>query len=136
MRVTLLMAAALLTCSCRPSPQAREKQPIAKWQRVGSWSGHSGNTQTESFEIGYNLVRIRWRTENEKAASPGTFHVTVNSAVSGRELATAVDQHGAGHDVTYVSVDPHFSYLIIDSSNLDWWVTVEEPALLNPAAPK
>lgn len=130
------MAAALMTSACRPARQAQSKQPIAKWQRVGSWSGHGGNTQTESFEIGYNLVRIRWRTENQKSPGPGTFHVTVNSAVSGRELTTAVDQRGAGQDVTYVSVEPHFSYLIIDSTNLDWWVTVEEPALLDPASPK
>jgi hypothetical protein len=73
--------------------------------------------------------RIRWETRNEQPPGAGTFHVTVNSAVSGRELAAAVDHRGTGHDVAYVGVDPHFSYLVIESSNVDWSVTVEEPAL-------
>ena len=98
------------------------------WRSVGSWSGR-GNAQTDSFDIGFEQCRIKWEARNETAPGVGQLHVTVNSAVSGRELALAVDHKGAGKGVAYVAVDPHFSYLVIESSNVDWSVTVEEPEL-------
>jgi hypothetical protein len=51
----------------------------------------------------------------------------VNSAVSGRPLMLAVDHRGIGRDTVAVTEDPHLFYLVIDSSNLDWSVTAEEP---------
>jgi hypothetical protein len=135
MRITLLLAAALLSCACRSQRRPESKPPRVEWRSVGSWSGH-GNSQTDSFEIGYNDVRLRWVTKNEKPAGTGKFHVTVNSAVSGRELAQAIDTRGNGHGTTYVGVDPHYSYLVIESSNLDWWVSVEEPTVIDQEAPK
>ena len=116
----------LIHSACRSAPKSEPKPAALTWRKVGSWSGH-GNAQTDSFDIGYGQCRIRWETRNENPAGAGTFTVTVNSAVSGRELAAAVDQRGLGHDIVYVAVDPHWSYLIINSSNLDWSVTVEEP---------
>ena len=53
--------------------------------------------------------------------------MTVNSAVSGRELAVAIDHRGTGQGIAYVGVDPHLSYLVIESSKIDWSLTVEEP---------
>jgi hypothetical protein len=131
LRKTLLTALTITTLclwGCRSEPKAEAQSPPLAWQKVGSWSGH-GNAQTDSFDIGMSQCRIRWETRNEKPPGTGTFHVTVNSAVSGRELTAAIDQKGVGHDVAYVGVDPHFSYLVIESSNVDWSVTVEEPAL-------
>ena len=118
----VLITASVATVACR-HPATHKTQVV--WRSVGSWSGH-GDAQTDSFDIGYSDIRIRWETKNEKPAGAGTFRAAVCSAVSGRELVTAVNQKGVGHNVAYVSVDPHWSYLLINSSNLDWAVTVEE----------
>ncbi|HTS47524.1 MAG TPA: hypothetical protein VMH05_06245 [Bryobacteraceae bacterium] len=117
-----LFTASVATVACR-HPARHKMQTV--WRAVGSWSGR-GDAQTDSFDIGYSDVRIRWETNNEKPAGEGTFRAAVCSAVSGRELVTAVNQKGAGHNIAYVSVDPHWSYLLINSKNLDWSVTVEE----------
>lgn len=124
--VVLILAAP--TTACRRDPA--ERKTTVAWRPVGSWSGH-GDAQTDSFDIGFTQVRIRWEARNEKPATKGTLRVTVNSAVSGRELTVAVDHNGPGHDVSYISVEPHWSYLVIDSTNLDWTVTVEEPAVID-----
>jgi hypothetical protein len=120
---------AVFSLACHREHAAERKTKVV-WRPVGSWSGH-GDAQTDSFEIGFTQVRIRWETRNEKPAGQGTLRVTVNSAVSGRDLAVAVDHNGPGHDIDYVAVEPHWSYLVISSKNLDWSVTVEEPAVVD-----
>ena len=135
MRITLLLAAALLSCACRSRQKPEARPTRVEWRSVGSWSGR-GDAQTDSFEIGYTDVRIRWVTKNEKPPGAGKFHVTVNSSVSGRELAQAIDTRGTSHGTTYVAVDPHYSYLLIESSNVDWWVSVEEPTVIDAESPK
>jgi len=123
-----LLALASFFCGCRSERKAEAKPAAMPWQRVATWSGH-GNAQTDSFDIGLDECRIRWETTNAKPAGAGSFHVTVNSAVSGRALVDAVDHKGVGRGLAYVSVDPHFSYLVIESADVDWTVSVEEPAL-------
>jgi len=118
----------LLFEACQQPDHPAEPKTTVTWKKVQSWSGH-GDAQTDSFDIGFTQVRIRWETRNEKPAGSGKFHVTVNSAVSGRELATAVDYNGVGQNIAYISVEPHWSYLVINSSNVDWSVTVEEPSI-------
>jgi hypothetical protein len=127
-KTTIIVLTTAGLCGCRSERKVEAKPSPLAWQKVGAWSGR-GNAQTDSFDIGFSQCRIRWETRNEKPPGEGIFHVTVNSAVSGRELAVAVDHKGTGHDLAYVGVDPHFSYLVIESSNVDWSVTVEEPAL-------
>jgi len=39
---------------------------------------------------------------------------------------TAVDHIGVGRDVAYVSEDPRAFFLVIESSGIDWAVSVEE----------
>ena len=81
--------------------------------------------QTEGF-IGNGSLRVIWETRNEAAPNTGTFEVTVHSGVSGRPLVQAVEQRGVGRGTAYVSEDPRDFYLLVESSNLDWSVTVEE----------
>src|SRR5436190_7418351 len=100
-KTTILALAAFALGACRSERKVEAKPPTLAWQKVGSWSGH-GNAQTDSFEIGFSQCRVRWETRNEKAPGQGAFHVTVNSAVSGRELAVAVDHRGIGSDLAYV----------------------------------
>jgi hypothetical protein len=126
--ITLIVLTAAFLAGCKSERKAEVKAPPLAWQKVGSWSGH-GDAQTDSFDIGFSQCRIRWEARNETPPGTGTLRVTVNSAVSGRDLALAVDHKGVGHDLSYVSVDPHYSYLVIESKNIDWSVSVEEPAL-------
>jgi hypothetical protein len=128
-RIAVILAIATLACSCHPAPETKE-QPHGKivWHTVRTLSGR-GNAQTESFDIGYAPCRVLWETRNETKPGAGTFRVAVDSAVSGRELQVAVDHNGPGQDMAYISVEPHWSYLVIESANLDWTVTVEEGRL-------
>ncbi|MGD1094833.1 MAG: hypothetical protein ABSB35_22925 [Bryobacteraceae bacterium] len=127
MRV-LLIAAVLLTGACSSPTKPAAKQVKVGWRPLGSWTGH-GSTQTESFQIESGEVRLRWQTTNEKSPGTGTFVVGVHSAVSGRLLDQAIEFRGVGHDISYVTEDPHWSYLVIDSNNVDWSVEVEEPVI-------
>ena len=82
------------------------------------------------------MLRLRWETRNPGARearpagadgpSVGAFRVTVHSAVSGRPLVVAVDHHGIGHDTAYVNEDPREFYLVVDSSDVDWNIAVDE----------
>ncbi len=81
--------------------------------------------QTEGF-IANGSLRLVWETRNEAAPNAGTFEVTLHSGVSGRPLVQAVEQRGVGRGTAYVSEDPRDFYLVVESSNLDWSVTVDE----------
>ena len=124
----LVIAAVLLMGACGSRAKPAAKPVTVGWRPLGSWTGH-GSTQTESFEIESGEVRLRWQTSNEKPAGTGTFVVGVHSAVSGRLLDQAIEFQGVGHDISYVTEDPHWSYLVIDSKNVDWSVQIEEPVI-------
>ena len=92
---------------------------------MASWSGR-GNTQTESFNMESGQWRIRWETSNIESSNAGTFQAIVHSTVSGRFVEVAVDHQGAGKGVAYVGEDPRQFFLDIESSGVDWKVSVEE----------
>jgi len=125
-RRTICVLGAIMIVGCRSEQKPQTKLSRTIWRTVGSWSGR-GNAQTESFEIGFEQCRIDWEAQNESPPGTGKLRIAVHSAVSGRELAVPVDNPGAGHYVAYVGVDPHLSYLVIESTNVDWSVKVEEP---------
>jgi hypothetical protein len=79
---------------------------------------------------------MRWETRNESVPGAGRFRVALHSAISGRPLQVAVDHQGAGRDTMYMADDPRVSYLVVESENLDWTLTLEEavPATTAPAA--
>lgn len=134
-RFRAVIVAALMFTGCRPGPKASVQQTLVGWQPVGSFSGH-GNSQTESFNIETGQWRIKWATTNEKPAGAGTFRVTVHSAVSGRPMGVAVEHRGVGHGTAYVNEDPRLYHLVIESSNVDWSVAMEEAVVgYAPSAP-
>jgi hypothetical protein len=122
LRLAILTLAAIALAGCREQPKPRAKAAKVIWQKVGSWSGR-GDAQTESFDIGYEPYRIRWEAAN--ASANGVLRVILHSAISGRDLVELVDHRGNGHDTSYIRVDPHYSYLTIESKDVDWSVTVE-----------
>lgn len=121
----VLCAAALLCAACHPEAKPEPKTRAVGWRPIGSWSGR-GDAQTDSFNIESGQWRIKWETRNESPAGAGSFRVTVHSAVSGRPLMVAVEHRGAGDDVAYVNEDPRLYHLVIESSNVDWSLQVEE----------
>jgi hypothetical protein len=126
MKKLALIASLLIIAAC----QHKEKPPetIVVWHLIGEWSGHGDvETQTESFDIETGDVRVKWRASNEKTPGKGRLNVEVHSAVSGRVLDTPIDNKGVGEDIAYVGIDPHWSYLLINSKGVDWSVSVEEP---------
>jgi len=109
---------------CKSAKPAQPAVGIG-WRPAGAWSGQ-GNAQTESFDIASGQFRIKWETSRETSPGAGQFRVTVRSGVSGRPLSVAVDHHGLGRDVAYVTDDPRPYYLEIESRGVDWSVRVEE----------
>lgn len=119
---TLLAAVA---CQSHSATPVQSKAVTVAWRPVEIFSGR-GSTQTQSFDIGVGQWRIKWEAKNEMPPGAGTLQVTVNSAVSGRPLEVAVDHRGPGHGIVYVNEDPRLFHLVIDSSNVDWTLAVEE----------
>jgi len=124
-----MVAAGLLAAACGGQARSAAETPkqVVAWRSVGSWSGR-GNRQTESFTSETGALRIRWATSlvNHQPGLPGGFRVTAHSAISGRLLEQVVDHRGAGSGVGYVNQDPHVFYLMVESDDVDWTVSVEE----------
>ena len=125
----MVLIGALMCGACR-SPEPEVKAPRVRWRAVAAWTGHT-NMQTDSFEMGNAEWRINWETSHETVPGKGTFKVEVHSAISGRPLIYAVDFKGVGKDTTYVTEDPRLFYLVVDSQNLEWSITVEESVVID-----
>ena len=93
---------------------------------VFTWSGR-GSSQTDSFDMNIFRWRVHWKTTNDTAPGKSHFVLTVNSAISGRPLTELVRHDGPGEGYPEVNDDPRLYHMVIDSNDLDWTVTVEEP---------
>ena len=118
-------------CSEQPKPAPPN---LVVWRHLGSWSGR-GLVQTGPFIGDSGTIRLSWEAKNESPPGAGAFKVTVHSDVSGRSLLMAVDHKGVGRDTTYVYEDPRAFFLVIESANLDWTLTAEEPVAASAAPP-
>ena len=121
-----LMAASVLAGCGRSSRPPDEE--VTVWRPLGAWSGR-GLLQTDAFISETGLLRVVWEAHGDATpahSNAGTLRISVHSAVSGRFLALAVDQRGAGRNTVYVTEDPRSFYLLIESSDLTWSVEVAE----------
>jgi hypothetical protein len=123
-RFVVIVALGLLAWGCRGQATPATVDTVA-WKPLGSWSGH-GVMQTEAFISDTGSLRITWETKNEAVPGKGVFTVALHSGVSGRTLLEAVRHTGVGRDMAYVTEDPREFFLVIESSNLDWSVSVDE----------
>jgi hypothetical protein len=127
-QLALLVALSLSVAACRepakPAMSEAASETVA-WKPLGAWSGH-GVMQTEAFISDTGSLRITWETGNEAVPGKGVFTVALHSGVSGRPLLEAVSHQGPGRDVAYVTEDPREFFLVIESLNLDWSVSVDE----------
>ena len=128
-RLFVILAMALAAAACRrpAGDQVPASQQVVAWRAVGTWSGR-GNKQTESFTSESGGLRVRWTAtpRSQQPVAAGTFRVSAHSAISGRLLEQVVDHPGAGSGIGYVNQDPHVFYLMVESEQLDWTVSVEE----------
>jgi len=125
----VIASVVLFAVGCGSGYTAVEKPTIVEWKRVGSWSGR-GNRQTESFTSDTGGFRVHWETANESPAGGGRLKVVFRSGDSGRDIVEAVDAHGVGRGTEDVAGDrPRWYFLTIESANIDWMVTVEEPVI-------
>jgi hypothetical protein len=129
--VSILLFVAGATGACRSAARSESHHTEIGWRPIASFSGR-GDSQTESFDIDSTQWRIKWETKG--AVSPGTgfFHVVVHSAVSGRPIMDALQHHGNGHGIVFVTEDPRLYHLVIESNALDWSVTAEEAVVGTP----
>ena len=121
----------LLLAGCDAPPEAAvpESPPrVVGWRHLASWSGR-GSTQTETFTSDNGSFRIQWLTSHESPSGTGTLKVAFRSGDSGRVIIDAVDQKGEGSGSAEVGDMVRWYYLSIDSANVDWKVTVEEPIM-------
>jgi hypothetical protein len=149
--IPILVAIVLLAGLYWRRPQAKAATPVLAmgWRPVVSFSGHE-STQTEAFAIATGQWRIKWSANPDSSAaaaaqagdhkpeagirhdtqtrSPekGQFRLVVHSLVSGRYVATAADQKGAGSGVFYLAEEPRQFFLVINSSGVEWNIRVEE----------
>lgn len=128
MKAVLILAAALSFSGCESKPPSQPPTRVVAWKQLGSWSGH-GNMQTESFMSDTGSFRVHWATKNESPAGKGTLNVAFRSGDSGRVIIDAVNHRGVGSDTAYVGDQVRWYYLSIDSADIDWSVTIEEPVL-------
>jgi hypothetical protein len=124
-----IVLVAIFVAGCNRTAPGAAKSATSGWKRVGSWSGHR-SMQTESFTSDTGGFRVTWETRNESPPGAGRLKVVFHSGDSGREIMDAVDVRGNGSGTTEVGDRPRWYYLMIESSNLQWTITVEEPVQL------
>jgi len=128
MRVALVaLALAASACGSRSEPAKAPVHAGIGWRQLGTWSGR-GNAQTGSFTSDTGSLRVRWQATAQTgpdAAEPA-FRVAAHSAISGRLLQPVVEHAGAGEGIGYVQQDPHVFFMVVESSHLNWTLTVEE----------
>lgn len=108
---------------------ALPQPPTGAWTPVTSWAG-SGMKETEMFPIASREWRIKWRSSIRSSGS-GVLQVYVYSE-DGRLVSLAANQEATeatGSDESgdsYVRSGPGRHYLMINSANVDWSVSVED----------
>src|SRR5262245_57965972 len=96
------------------------------YRAVGTWTG-SGHAQSDSFAGASGAYRVTWDTRHTDGRhGPGKFRLTLNSAISGRELSVVVEQEGAGSNVAYVTTEPRVVYFAVEAQGLEWSFTADE----------
>jgi hypothetical protein len=126
LRATLLIAFVALAVACRQDPPPA---PAAMTTRaLGTWEGRG--SQTIGFNSESGRFRVTWQTRNEQPPGTGTFRLAAHSAVSGRPIQPIADHRGAGSGAANVDNDPRPYNLMIESTNVDWTISVEETIAL------
>ncbi len=132
----LVLVALLLLTACE-SRQEEPAPPVAgastPWRALGTWSG-SGDRQTESFDVTTGSMRLTWEALQDDAPGTAHFRVSLHSAIRGRALQTIVDTQAAGADTVDLAANPRVAYLLIESEQIRWRVTLQEAVPGSPVS--
>jgi len=123
----------LVAASCTRSVSPKEER-VAVTRAVGSWQGRGNSTIGVVSDTG--RFHISWQARNEQPGGSGTFRLAVHSAVSGRPIQLITEQRGEGGGSADFADDPRPYNLMIDSTNLDWSVSVDEVVVATRPAAK
>lgn len=129
-RWPIAVVLALLAGACA-EPPAPPPPRVAVTRALGAWEGR-GN-QTLGFTSESGRLRVTWRTTNA-GPQDGSFRLTLHSAVSGRPLDVLADHRGNGGATAHIDEDPRPFNLMVESTNLEWTIRVEE--IVAGAAPR
>ena len=131
----VLVALPLIACESPPEESAPPTAAAATtlWRALGNWSG-SGDRQTESFDLTTGSMRLTWEALQEGAPGTAHFRVSLYSAISGRPLQTIVDTQEAGANTVDLAADPRVAYLLIESEQIRWRITLHEAVPRSPAS--
>jgi hypothetical protein len=123
----VFIGVAVVMSACRDNRPPDVGQPAAavEWRQIGTWSGRLSQ-QTESFEVSTVPMRLRWQTTSESSAGAGRLTVTLHSAASGRPIQTIVDARGISSATVNVADEPRWSYFVIEATDVEWQVTLEQ----------
>ena len=109
---------------CGRAEAPRPDERVAVTRAVGSWQGRGNSTIGVVSDTG--RFHIAWETRNESSPGGGVFRLVVHSAVSGRPIQQIVEQKGVAKGSADFQDDPRPYNLMIDSSNVDWSISVDE----------
>ena len=132
--VPALISVTLVTAACRSESGTPSRQAITVTRPAGSWQGRGNMTIGFGSESG--RFQVRWETRNEDLPATGTFRLTVHSAVSGRPIQVIADHRGPGSGSARVEDDPRPYNLMVESTNVDWSVSIDEEVTGYAEAPK
>lgn len=104
--------------------EGRPSTAATTWWLVKEWSGN-GIKQTESFSITGREFRVVWKSSNEPFPNAGVLQIYVHNA-AGELITLAANKQGVGEDTSHVRSRPGEHYLMINSANVDWKISVEE----------
>ena len=119
-----MCVAILCAPACRNASEPAPAQENTVARQLGSWKG-TGNT-TLGFVSESGSFRINWTTRNQDGAQPGSFHLTLRSGISGRPLKVIAEHNGAGAGSEEFGDDPRIYEFLVESSRIDWSISVEE----------
>jgi hypothetical protein len=115
---------AMLAVACAGAPQLPPAAPVEPPRELGSWKGKGSTTLGFVSESG--SFRIHWKSRNQDAGRPGVFELTLRSGISGRPMQLIADHRGDGEGSVEFGDDPRLYEFLVESTGIDWWVSVEE----------
>jgi hypothetical protein len=97
----------------------------ARWRQVSFWTGR-GNKDTELFLVARPEWRVTWSAKRGSGTGAEGLRISVYDNAK-QSTAVLVDSDRPGDDTAYLTSGAGSYRLKIESTNVDWYVQVEEP---------
>jgi hypothetical protein len=97
----------------------------ARWRQVSFWTGR-GNKDTELFLVARPEWRVNWTAKRGSGSGAETFRISLCDNAR-QSTSVLVDTDQPTDDTAYLSSDAGSYRLKIESTNVEWYIQVEEP---------